>query len=147
MIITRIFYTDGSCVPNPGKGGWAVIENNKPVALGTEEYQDPTLTTNIRMECQAIIAALRIAKGSQCTIYTDSEFWCNVVTKWAEGWEKRGWKKATKGEIQNLDLVKEAYTLYKASNATLSWVRGHNKLEGNELADMWANKAREGVRL
>ena len=72
----RVFYTDGSASPNPGPGGFAVIENKQPVALGSEEGE----TTNIRMEGHAIIAALKLADGEPCEIHTDSEFWINVLT-------------------------------------------------------------------
>lgn len=139
----RTFYTDGSAVPNPGLGGYAVIEDGQPVALGTE----PGDTTNIRMEARALEAALTLAAAQPCEIYTDSEFWINVLTKWAPGWEAKGWKKSTRGEIQNLDLVKLLYNLYISSKAKLIWVRGHADTEGNQLADEWANKAREGVRI
>ena len=138
----RIFYTDGSASPNPGPGGYAVIENDQPVALGSEDGA----TTNIRMEGRALIAALTLAAGGPCKIHTDSEFWINVITKWAPGWEAKGWKKKG-GEIKNLDLVQEVYPLFQQSQATLVWVRGHNGDHGNELADEWANKAREGARL
>ena len=138
----RVFYTDGSASPNPGPGGFAVIEHGKPAALGSEEGQ----TTNIRMEGHALIAAMKLADGAPCRIHTDSEFWINVITKWAPGWEAKGWKKSG-GAIKNLELVQEAYTLFNESNAELIWVRGHNNDEGNELADVWANKAREGERI
>lgn len=138
----RIFYTDGSASPNPGSGGYAVIENGQPVALGSEDGD----TTNIRMEGKAIIAALTLAAGEPCSINTDSEFWINVITKWAPGWEAKGWKKKG-GEIKNLDIVQEVYPLFQQSKATLVWVRGHNGDDGNEQADVWANKAREGARL
>lgn len=137
----RIFYTDGSASPNPGPGGFSVIENGQPVALGSEDGG----TTNIRMEGRALIAAMKLAAGESCEINTDSEFWINVITKWAPGWEQKGWTK--KGGIKNLDLVQEAYGLYGKSQAKLIWVRGHVGHEGNELADEWANKAREGERL
>ena len=137
-----VYYTDGSASPNPGPGGFAVIKNGVPHILGSEEGD----TTNIRMEGKAIIAALQDAKGDEAQIHTDSEFWINVITKWAPGWEAKGWKKKG-GEIKNLDIVQEVYPLYQQSNATLVWVRGHNGHELNELADEWANKAREGVRL
>ena len=136
-----VFYTDGSASPNPGPGGYAVIENGKPVALGSEDGA----TTNIRMEGRALIAAMKLADGARCEIYTDSEFWINVLTKWAPGWQAKGWSK--KGGIKNLDLVQEAFLLYLNSQARLVWVRGHNGDEGNELADEWANKARAGERL
>ena len=132
-----VYYTDGSASPNPGPGGFAVIRDQKPHILGSE----PGDTTNIRMEGKAIVAALQDAAGEECTIHTDSEFWINVITKWAAGWERNGWKKKG-GEIKNLDIVQEVYPLFKASNATLIWVRGHNNDEGNELADKWANAAR-----
>lgn len=140
-----IYYTDGSASPNPGPGGYAVVSNKQPVALGSEPNGDKT-TTNIRMEGFAIIAALKAAGGRPCTIFTDSEFWINVITKWAPGWEAKGWKKSG-GPIKNLDIVQEVYPLYQQSQATLTWVRGHVGDEGNELADHWANEARKGVRL
>ena len=137
----RIFYTDGSASPNPGPGGFAVIEGGKPVALGSEDGD----STNIRMEAMAIISALKLANGEPCEINTDSEFWINVLTKWAPNWEAKGWTK--KGGIKNLELVQEAYELYGKSQAKLIWVRGHNGDENNEIADEWANKAREGERI
>jgi ribonuclease HI len=133
-----IYHTDGSASPNPGPGGFAVIKDLKPHILGSE----PGDTTNIRMEGRAIIAALKDAAGAECRIHTDSEFWINVITKWSEAWERNGWKKKG-GEIKNLDLVQEVCPLFRESNATLLWVRGHNNDEGNELADVWANKARQ----
>lgn len=138
----RVFFTDGSASPNPGPGGYAVIENGQPVALGSEEGS----TTNIRMEGRALIAAMELANGGPCEIYTDSEFWINVITKWSVAWELNGWKKKG-GEIKNLDLVKQARELHQNGQATLIWVRGHVGHEGNELADQWANKARAGERL
>ncbi|HSX17140.1 MAG TPA: ribonuclease H [Patescibacteria group bacterium] len=130
------YYTDGSCEPNPGKGGFAVIKNMEVCVLGSE-----LASTNIRMEGFAIIAALYDAAGAPCEIYSDSEFWINVITKWSLAWEKNGWKKKG-GEIKNLDIVKEVCPLYRQSQAKLIWVRGHNMDPGNEMADEWANKAR-----
>ncbi|MCR4753092.1 MAG: ribonuclease HI [Candidatus Saccharibacteria bacterium] len=135
-------WTDGSANPNPGPGGYAVIENDKPVALGGEKD-----STNIRMEAKALIDAMKYADGRPCMIYTDSEFWKNVLTLWAEGWEANGWKKKTSGEIKNLELVKEAYELYRQGNVKLIWTKAHVGTKENELADEWANKAREGATL
>lgn len=134
------YYTDGSASPNPGPGGFAVIRDMKPVVLGSEP--SGAETTNIRMEGLAIAAALKDADGVECQIYTDSEFWINVITKWSLGWEANGWKKKG-GPIKNLDIVQEVCPLFRSSKATLIWVRGHNNDAGNELADIWANKARE----
>ena len=136
-----IYYTDGSASPNPGPGGFAVIKDSKPHIVGSDTAE----TTNIRMEGRAIVAALVDANGAECMIHTDSEFWINVITKWSVGWEANGWKKKG-GEIKNLDIVQEVCPLYRKSRATLVWVRGHNNDEGNELADEWANKARQQRR-
>lgn len=138
------YYTDGSCSPNPGPGGFSVIEvtiedgepRMQPVRLGYDKD-----STNIRMEGRALIAALEHADGRDCEIYTDSEFWINVITKWSLAWEANGWQK--KGGIKNLDIVQEVCPLYRKSKARLTWVRGHNNDPGNEMADGWANKARQ----
>ncbi|MDL2342261.1 MAG: ribonuclease HI [Patescibacteria group bacterium] len=132
------YYTDGSCDPNPGTGGFAVIKDMQPAVLGGEAFP----TTNIRMEGLAIIAALQDADGAACEIFSDSEFWIKVITIWSLPWEKNGWKKKG-GEIKNLDIVQAVCPLYKASKAKLTWVRGHNNDPGNELADQWANEARK----
>lgn len=142
----KILWTDGSAVPNPGRGGYAVIMEQEgglgePVVLGREEG-----STNIRMEGKAMIAAIRYAGEEGCEIHSDSEFWINVLTKWADGWKARGWRKS-RGEIQNLDIVKELYELYHKYPVKLVWVRGHVGTVLNEMADEWANKAREGAEL
>jgi ribonuclease HI len=138
-----ILYTDGSCAPNPGPGGWAVVNHDGPLVIGQEQYIGINDTTNIRMEGHALIAALLLADGKPSQIYTDSEFWINVITKWSIAWEAKGWKKSG-GPIKNLDLVQIACPLYRESKAELIWVRAHNDDPGNELADEWANKARAG---
>ena len=135
----RKLWTDGSASPNPGPGGFSVIEDKKPVAMGRED-----LTTNIRMEGSAILEALKVLAGEEAEIWTDSEFWINVLTKWAPGWEKNGWKKKS-GPIKNLGLVKKVFKAYREANVKLVWVRGHNGTVENELADEWANKARENT--
>jgi ribonuclease HI len=131
-----VYYTDGSCSPNPGPGGFAVIREMQPRIAGHELN-----STNIRMEGKALIAAMKDSEGEEAEIYTDSEFWINVITKWAPGWAAKDWKKKG-GEIKNLELVQEAYELYQNSNAILVWVRGHEGDPGNEMADEWANYAR-----
>lgn len=133
------YYTDGSASPNPGPGGYSVIKEGKPYIIGGEPAHE---TTNIRMEGLAIKAAIEDSAGDACVIFTDSEFWINVITKWAPGWEAKGWKKKG-GEIKNLDIVQSVYPLYQSSHATLTWVRGHEGDPGNEMADEWANEARK----
>ena len=141
----KILWTDGSASPNPGPGGYAVLEvvdgEAQPVALGREAK-----SSNIRMEGRAMIAAIKYASEDGCEIHSDSEFWINVLTKWAPTWQANGWKKKT-GPIKNLEIVQEFYGLYCKYPVKLVWVRGHAGTEYNELADKWANKAREGAEL
>ena len=137
----RTIFTDGSASPNPGPGGFAVIENGVPIALGSENP-----STNIRMEGLALKRAFEILDGEKAEIQTDSEFWINVLTKWAPTWGRNGWKKKT-GEIKNLDIVKPLFELYKNSNVELKWLKGHAGHEFNEMADEWANRARNGETL
>ena len=137
----KVLWTDGSASPNPGPGGYAVLENGEPVCLGRDKN-----TSNIRMEGCALIAAMKYANDDGCEIWTDSEFWINVLTKWAQGWEKNGWKKKS-GPIKNLDLVQEAWELYNRYPVELHFTMGHVGTEMNELADEWANKARKGAEV
>ncbi|MBQ3348238.1 ribonuclease HI [Candidatus Saccharibacteria bacterium] len=156
-----ILWTDGSAEPNPGPGGFAVIEqapdgSGRPVALGRDKA-----TTNIRMEGSALIAAIKYADKKPVEIHTDSQFWINVLTKWAPGWAALDWHKKDElihdniGEvigykptaIKNLDLVQELYKLYTENPVNLVWVKGHVGTAMNELADEWANKARKGTTL
>ena len=135
----KTFYTDGSASPNPGPGGWAIIDVNTktPVKTGSEPN-----TTNIRMEGTAIKEAIKFAKEEPVEIHTDSEFWINTITKWAPTWATNGWHKKS-GEIKNLDLVKELYDLYNSHDVKLVWVKGHDGEDLNELADEAANQARK----
>lgn len=137
----RIIYTDGSANPNPGPGGFAIIENGVPIFLGGEED-----STNIRMEGLALKKALEILGEGEAEIWTDSEFWINVLTKWAPAWKKSGWKKKS-GKIKNLDIVQPLFELFQNSNAEIKWLKGHAGHEFNEMADEWANRAREGERV
>ena len=141
----KVLWTDGSADPNPGPGGFAVIEvkngKGRPVVLGSEK-----VSTNIRMEGKALIAAIKYAGDEGCEINTDSEFWINVVTKWAPGWAANGWKKKS-GPIKNLEIVKELWGLYSNGLVRLKWVKGHAGTDFNEMADEWANKARQGATI
>jgi ribonuclease HI len=137
-------YTDGSCNPNPGAGGWAVIipqkDGSEPIKLAGMFMK----TTNNRMELMAIYHALRWLNRNQvagAVVHSDSRYAIDCITKWAPSWKKKGWTKAG-GEIKNLDLIKEMHDLYSGLKVTLEWVRGHNGHEWNELADQTAEAAR-----
>ena len=131
-------FTDGSCDGNPGPGGfgWVWVENDEVVDAG---YGSDPQTTNNRMELAALIAAYRkIPRNESLTIYSDSRLCVDTLTKWAAGWEKRGWKRKG-GPIANLELVREAYSLYQAHpDVKVEWIRAHNGARWNEYADALA---------
>lgn len=141
MLFDVKIFTDGASVPNPGEAGAgiAVYENNKLTELWYGIYQ--TLGTNNTAELNAlnqsfILATEKIKKGYSVAIYCDSTYAIQSITKWAEGWSKKGWTK-TSGEIRNLDIIKPMYSLYQtiADKINIYHVNGHVGIEGNELAD------------
>lgn len=134
-------YTDGACDPNPGEAGTglAVYKHNELSELWYGLYQ--SLGTNNTAELHGLTQALLLAKenlsaGYSVGIFCDSKYSIDCVTKWAIGWEKKGWTKPG-GEIKNLDIIKPAYALYQeiATKIVIHHVNGHVGIEGNELAD------------
>lgn len=134
-------FTDGACEPNPGEAGTglAVYLKNDLTELWYGLYQP--MGTNNTAELQGLEQAFVLAKeklqaGLSVAIYSDSKYSIDCITKWASGWEKKGWTKSG-GEIKNLDIIKAAYALYQelASQITIYHVNGHVGIEGNELAD------------
>ena len=140
-----IVYTDGSCVGNPGPGGWAVIGPNFELSGNHPE------TTNNRMEMTAIVESLKYFNESdfhKMEIVSDSQYSIDTFSKWMYAWEKRGWKK-NNGEIKNLDIIKEAFNLLKDNKdkVTFKKVKGHAGHPLNERADEVAKAEAEGRKL
>ena len=99
-------YTDGSCLGNPGNGGWAaiIIDDKKKIQLKGSKKD----TTNNQMELLAPIKALKkIPKGSNVQIFTDSKYVKSGITEWIHNWKKNGWKTANKQPVKNKDLWTE----------------------------------------
>jgi len=140
-------YTDGSCLGNPGPGGWAaiVIEDNlKKKLIGGEKH-----TTNNRMELTAAIKALEYCNKNQdqqqslkiIKIYTDSIYVKEGITNWINNWEKNNWKTADKKNVKNVDLWKNLKELIKHKQVEWFWVKGHSDNPMNDLADKLAKEA------
>ncbi len=131
-------FTDGSAVPNPGYGGWGAVYV-KDGSIVAEAYGDAPQTTNNRMELTALIqGASLVPEGSSTKVYSDSKLAVQTLTEWAVGWEKRGWKRKT-GAVENLDLVKQAYALYRdRPELQLEWIAAHSGFRWNEYADALA---------
>lgn len=131
-------FTDGSAVPNPGPGGWGTVWVEDGEIQGQRHGHDPD-TTNNRMELRALVAAFQMLPEDAVTeVRTDSRLCVDTITKWAPGWERRGWKRKT-GPIKNLELVQELLALYRARpQCTLTWIAAHSGNRWNEYADSLA---------
>jgi ribonuclease HI len=135
-------FTDGAAEGNPGPGGWGavMVVDGKVVA---EAHGHEPHTTNNRMELTAMVAGLEMIEPDQVMdVYTDSRLVVDTLTKWAAGWERRGWKRKT-GPIANLELVQEAYRLVgKRPGARIKWIPAHSGYRWNEYADSLATAYR-----
>ncbi|GLX79814.1 hypothetical protein tinsulaeT_31540 [Thalassotalea insulae] len=142
-------YCDGACSPNPGKSGTgiAIYQGKQLTALWYGLYQPDG--TNNTAELNGMLEAFKLAqqyvnKGQSVQILSDSKYSIDSITKWAAGWQRKGWKKADGQAIKNPELVKACYQHYLALKAkiTITHVKGHADIEGNELADRMAVYAR-----
>ena len=130
-------YTDGSCLENPGKGGWAaIIINNgeKTKIKGSKEN-----TTNNQMELLAPIMALKkIPIGSKVLIFTDSKYVKSGITEWINNWKKNGWKTASKKDVKNKDLWIKLDGLSSSFDIEWNWVKAHSTDKLNNEVDLLA---------
>ncbi|MEY3824750.1 MAG: hypothetical protein RLZZ13_690 [Pseudomonadota bacterium] len=135
-----IVYTDGSCLGNPGKGGWAalIIKNNKEeVIFGSEKN-----STNNRMELTAAInALLKTEESKKIKIYTDSKYLKDGIEKWINNWKKNDWKNANKKDVKNKDLWTKLDNLISKKQISWEWVKAHSVNEYNNKVDILARKA------
>jgi ribonuclease HI len=137
-------YCDGACQPNPGKAGSGVaIYRRGVLAEAWYGLYSPSGTNNTA-ELNALLvslekAAAELAAGRSVQVLADSQYGVNCITKWADGWAARGWKRQG-GEIKNLDLVQRAHATYKATGREVhvGHVAAHSGIEGNEIADRMA---------
>ena len=135
-------HTDGSCLGNPGPGGWAAVlqYGDKTRELSGGEAQ----TTNNRMELLAAISALELLKEPcEVALYTDSQYLCNAINKgWLKGWKAKGWKRK-EGELKNPDLWQRLDALLATHAVTFFWVKGHADNAFNNRCDALAVAERE----
>ena len=131
-------FTDGSCSGNPGPGGWGAVRVLRGRVVEERSGDEPN-TTNNRMELTAMIEGLRmLAPDEAAVVYSDSLLVVNTLTKWAKGWEQRGWKRK-EGPVKNLELVQRAWQLaQERPRARFEWIKAHDGSRWNEYADALA---------
>ena len=135
---TVTIYTDGACSGNPGPGGWGAIlawqGHEKELSGGA------AATTNNRMELTAVLTALALLK-EPCVVelYSDSKYVVDAIEKgWLYGWQKKGWIKADKKPVLNVDMWQQLLPQLARHQVHLHWVKGHAENEKNNRCDQLA---------
>ncbi|WP_370545296.1 ribonuclease HI [Glaciecola sp. MH2013] len=139
-------YTDGSCLGNPGPGGYGALlifnKHKKRISKGFK------LTTNNRMELLAPIVALNsLTERCDVAIYTDSQYVKNGINQWIHNWKKNGWKTKDKKAVKNADLWKKLDEAVNQHEVEWHWVKGHSGQAENEEVDDLAREAASGSKL
>jgi ribonuclease HI len=133
--------TDGSCLRNPGPGGWCWFVSDDCWGAGAE-----AATTNNRMELLSVAMLLEaVPTAHPVHIQADSTYVIDALTKWRHDWKRRGWRTASGGPVKNRDLVEHLDVLMSERTATFEWVRGHTGHAANEAADQRARAAAEAL--
>ena len=133
-------YTDGSCIGNPGVGGWGaiIIMDGKKIKIKGNK----TNTTNNQMELIAPIKALKkIPNNSEVQIFTDSKYVKMGITEWIHKWKKNDWKTSSKKKVKNIKLWTQLDKLSNNFDIKWNWVKGHSTDKLNNEADLLARKA------
>lgn len=146
---TRIeIFTDGSCIGNPGHGGYGVVilrKDNSGTTTKTRELSGHALTTtNIRMEMTAVCAALEAlgrVTAEKITVFCDANLIPNAMNGWLAKWRAKDWRKSYGKPVENRDLWERLQRAAEGRDVTWQWVRGHNGAEQNERADRLAYAA------
>ncbi len=130
-------FCDGSCLNNPGPGGWGAII--RQAGVEREISGGAHSTTNNRMELSAAIEALKkIKKPSSVVVTTDSQYLVKGMTDWMKTWVKKGWKTAGRKPVKNRELWEELNRLASMHRIKWMWVRGHTGHPENERCDQLA---------
>lgn len=132
--------TDGACKGNPGPGGWGALLRFGAVEKELSGGESPT--TNNRMELMAAIRALEALKRpSRVTLSTDSRYVMDGLTRWIKGWQKNGWRTASREPVKNTDLWQALLVAAAPHRIEWQWVKGHTGHPDNERADRLASAA------
>lgn len=141
MPLTQVeIFTDGACSGNPGPGGYGALLRYQETEKEIQGYHPQT--TNNRMELLAPIKALELLnRPCQVTIYTDSQYVYNGITKWIHGWQKRNWINSQRQPVANKELWQRLLQTAGPHDIHWQWVRGHSGHPENERCDRLAREA------
>ena len=142
-------FTDGSCLGNPGPGGWgSIIRTGSGGSKNEIELSGgKKMTTNNEMELSAVVEALRgLKEPSEVSVTSDSQYVVKGMTSWVKGWIKNGWKTAAKKPVKNRELWEELHKLSTPHKIDWIWIRGHSGHSENERCDILANDAASQYR-
>jgi ribonuclease HI len=141
-------YTDGACSGNPGPGGYGIVllddsGNRRELSAGYKR------TTNNRMELRAVIVGLEALKAPcNVKLYSDSQYVVKAIEEhWLDNWIKRGWKKADKKPVMNVDLWKQLVPQLERHTIKFIWTKGHAGDVENERCDELAVEAMKNGNL
>lgn len=136
-----IIHTDGSCLGNPGPGGWSAVLRLANTSHRREICGGFSQTTNNRMEITAVIEGLQALKEAcDVEIYTDSQYVSNSINcGWLYGWQRKNWKKGEKA-VPNADLWKKILSLLAVHRVRLNWIKGHDGNPENMRCDELARE-------
>lgn len=140
--MTNVFYTDGSCLGNPGKGGWAFIHilNDEIVH---KDSGSQSHATNNKMELKAVLCAISYIKENSIknsTLYTDSNYVKLGITQWMHNWKTKNWKCAKGSSVKNLELWKALSSLMEnltenSISVSFQYVKAHSVNKYNNMVD------------
>lgn len=135
-----ILTTDGSCIGNPGPGGWAcVLREGEHVR---EFYGAEPQTTNNRMELRAVIEGLTsLPAGAHVTLNIDSQYVKQGITSWINKWKQNGWRTSAKQDVLNRDLWEKLDDAVRHHHIEWKWVKGHASHKDNNRCDELAQRA------
>lgn len=137
-------WTDGSCLGNPGPGGWAAMirQDGKDTEMSGAEKA----STNNRMELMAAIMALEsLPEGSKAIVHADSQYVGNGIKSWIHGWKRNGWRTAAKEPVKNVDLWQRLDAAAGKVSVEWRWVKGHASSRENNRVDVLARTAAGAV--
>ncbi len=135
--VDYVIFTDGSCLKNPGAGGWAAVITETKTGATRELKGGEAMTTNNRMEmCAAVNALATTAENARIKLYTDSQYLKNAFTKyWLRNWKRNGWQTSTGEPVKNRELWEKLDALVSSRHINFQWVKGHAGNRYNERCD------------